>query len=147
MSARSGELETRDNPYLTWRDSSLNLHEDTMADREIIEQGDGLRLTDAAVGQVKSLLARDGREGWGLRVSVTGGGCSGFSYHLSFDREAKAGDTVLNQGGVALYIDTESATYLSGTVIDFVGGLYGGGFKFSNPNATATCGCGTSFSA
>jgi iron-sulfur cluster assembly accessory protein len=118
-----------------------------MADPEMIPGGGGLQLTDSAIEQVKSLLARDNREGWGLRVSVAGGGCSGFSYHLSFDHEAKAGDTVLHQGGVPIYIDAESTKYLSGTVIDFVAGLYGGGFKFSNPNATATCGCGTSFSA
>jgi iron-sulfur cluster assembly accessory protein len=109
--------------------------------------GPGLVLTDSAIAQVKALLARDAREGWGLRVSVAGGGCSGFSYQLSFDKEPKAGDTVLHQGGIPVYLDQESVSYLSGTVIDFVAGLYGGGFKFINPNATATCGCGTSFSA
>jgi iron-sulfur cluster assembly accessory protein len=106
-----------------------------------------LMLTDRAVAQVKALLARDGREGWGLRVSVAGGGCSGFSYQLSFDKEPKPDDLVLERGDIKIFIDRPSASYLSGTVIDFVAGLYGGGFKFSNPNATATCGCGTSFSA
>jgi iron-sulfur cluster assembly accessory protein len=106
-----------------------------------------LTLTDSATAQIKALLARDGRDGQGLRVSVAGGGCSGFSYHLSFDKEPKPEDVVLDRDGIKVYVDRSSVSYLNGTVIDFVGGLYGGGFKFINPNATATCGCGTSFSA
>jgi iron-sulfur cluster assembly protein len=107
----------------------------------------GLSLTDSAIRQVKLLLARDKREGHGLRVAVTDGGCSGFSYKLDFDREQKPGDAVLEWDGVKVYVDRESAPFLKGTVIDFVAGIYGGGFKFTNPNATGTCGCGTSFSA
>jgi iron-sulfur cluster assembly protein len=106
-----------------------------------------LVLTERAIEQVKSLLARDQREGCGLRVSVTDGGCSGYSYKLDFDKEKKPGDKVLEQGGVRVYIDHASIPHLAGTVIDFASGLYGGGFKFTNPNATGTCGCGTSFSA
>ena len=106
-----------------------------------------LRLTDSAVEQIKKLLARDQRQGQALRVGVTGGGCSGFSYTLDFDTGRKPDDTILELDGVTLYVDSTSAPYLAGTVIDFVAGLHGGGFKFSNPNATATCGCGTSFSA
>jgi len=106
-----------------------------------------LSLTDSAVKQVKKLLARDRREGHGLRVGVSDGGCSGFSYKLDFDDRPKADDIVLEFSGVTVYVDGASASYLSGTVIDFVSGLHGGGFKFTNPNATATCGCGTSFSA
>ncbi len=107
----------------------------------------GLTLTEKAIQQVKSLLARDNREGQGLRVAVTDGGCSGFSYHLDFTNEPKPQDTVLEFDGLKVYVDKSSALYLQGTIIDFVTGLYGGGFKFSNPNATGTCGCGTSFSA
>jgi iron-sulfur cluster assembly accessory protein len=106
-----------------------------------------LALTDTAIAQIKALLAREGREGYGLRVSIADGGCSGFSYQLSFEKEAKPDDLVLDRGDITVFIDRPSAAYLRGTVIDFVGGLYGGGFKFINPNATATCGCGTSFSA
>ena len=106
-----------------------------------------LSLTESAVVQVKKLLARDGREGHGLRVGVSDGGCSGFSYKLDFDDQPKTDDTVLEFNGLTVYVDGASAPYLSGTVIDFVTGLHGGGFKFTNPNATATCGCGTSFSA
>ena len=107
----------------------------------------GLTLTEYAAEQVKKLLARDRREGYGLRVAVADGGCSGYSYKLDFDREPKPEDLVLELNGVKVYIDRASAPYLAGTVIDFATGLYGGGFKFTNPNATGTCGCGTSFSA
>ena len=106
-----------------------------------------LRLTDSAVQQIKKLLARDQRQGQALRVGVTDGGCSGFSYKLDFDKDQKPDDTILELDGVTVYVDSTSAPYLTGIVIDFVTGLHGGGFKFSNPNATATCGCGTSFSA
>ena len=106
-----------------------------------------LGLTEGAAEQVKKLLARDNRAGCALRISVTDGGCSGYSYKLDFDHEERAGDLVLERHGVKIYVDGSSVPYLAGTVIDFVGGLYGGGFKFTNPNATGTCGCGTSFSA
>jgi iron-sulfur cluster assembly accessory protein len=106
-----------------------------------------LSLTNSAILQVKKLLARDQRQAQGLRVGVTDGGCSGFSYKLDFDKEQKPDDIILELDGVTIYVDSKSAPYLAGIVIDFVTGLHGGGFKFSNPNATATCGCGTSFSA
>lgn len=106
-----------------------------------------LALTENAVRQVKTLLARDRKDDHALRVSVADGGCSGFSYKLSFDHEKKPEDIVVETAGVKVYVDPDSAPYLKGTVIDFVSGLYGGGFKFTNPNATGTCGCGTSFSA
>lgn len=103
--------------------------------------------TKDAIEQVKKLLARDRREGYALRVAVADGGCSGFSYKLDFDKEQKPDDKVLELDGVKIFIDSASVPYLAGTVIDFASGLYGGGFKFTNPNATGTCGCGTSFSA
>jgi iron-sulfur cluster assembly protein len=106
-----------------------------------------LKLTDSAVRQVKHLLARDKREGHGLRVSVGDGGCSGYSYKLDFEKEQKPNDVVLRFDDLRVFVDLQSANYLRGTIIDFASGLYGGGFKFSNPNATGTCGCGTSFSA
>jgi len=122
-----------------------------MAEQPIHGTNDGnaaeLRLTEAAVRQVKALLARDKLEGHGLRVAVSDGGCSGYSYQLSFDSTPRSGDVILDIDNLKVYVDPASAQHLNGTVIDFVGGLYGGGFKFTNPNATATCGCGTSFSA
>ena len=106
-----------------------------------------LKLTDGAIEQIKNLLKRDNRTGHGLRVSVTDSGCSGHSYKLDFDKEQKTGDTVLEQKGIKIFVDDASAPFLQGMNIDYESGLYGGGFKFANPNATATCGCGTSFSA
>lgn len=106
-----------------------------------------LGLTESAAEQIKKLLARDSRSGSALRIAVTDGGCSGYSYKLAFDDQQRPEDIILDCNGVKIFVDPASAPYLAGTVIDFVGGLYGGGFKFTNPNATATCGCGTSFSA
>ena len=106
-----------------------------------------LTLTDNAVQQIKKLLARDKRSGDGLRISITDGGCSGFSYKLDFEKEQRPGDIVVIFDELRVFLDPNSIPYLKGTVIDFVAGLYGGGFKFTNPNATGTCGCGTSFSA
>lgn len=106
-----------------------------------------LKLTANAIQQVKVILARESLKGYGLRVGVVGGGCSGFSYKLDFERDHKPGDRILEMDGLKVYLDGTSAKHLQGTVIDYVSGLYGAGFKFSNPNATGTCGCGTSFSA
>jgi iron-sulfur cluster assembly protein len=112
-----------------------------------MDQNLDLSLTESAVEQVKKLMARNARADCGLRIAVADGGCSGYSYKLDFDNQQRADDMVIERDGVRIYIDHGSAPYLAGTVIDFVGGLYGGGFKFTNPNATGTCGCGTSFSA
>lgn len=106
-----------------------------------------LSLSESAAEQVKKLMNRDGRNGSALRIGVTDGGCSGYSYKLDFDRQQRPDDIVLERNGVTIYIDRGSAPYLAGMTVDYAGGLYGGGFKFVNPNATATCGCGTSFSA
>ncbi|TAJ85689.1 iron-sulfur cluster assembly accessory protein [bacterium] len=112
-----------------------------------IAQETELKLTDKATAQVKALLARENLEGYGLRVAVTSGGCSGFSYGLDFEKETKPGDVVLETDGLKIYMNESSAKHLKGTTIDYVSGLQGAGFKFINPNATSTCGCGTSFSA
>ena len=106
-----------------------------------------LKLTPKAVQQVKSLLARSEHTNHALRISVSDGGCSGFSYQLDFAKEPKPGDITLDLENLTIHVDRQSIPFLQGTVIDFVSGLYGGGFKFTNPNATGTCGCGTSFSA
>jgi iron-sulfur cluster assembly accessory protein len=105
-------------------------------------------LTPRAVDKVRELRACAGRpESAALRVAVVGGGCSGFSYQLDFDDETREGDQVLEYDGVRVLVDPTSAEYLAGTEIDFVSSLHGGGFKFANPKATRTCGCGSSFSA
>jgi len=106
-----------------------------------------LKLTEKAIAQVKAILARENLEGYGLRVSVVAGGCSGFSYGLDFEKDERPGDLVLEMNGLKAYLDPSAAKHLKGTIIDYVSGLNGAGFKFTNPNVTATCGCGTSFSA
>jgi iron-sulfur cluster assembly accessory protein len=106
-----------------------------------------LKLTENAVQQLKTLLIRNKLIDHALRISVSDGGCSGFSYQLNFEKEQKPGDITLDLENLTVYVDPKSVPFLQGTVIDFVSGLYGGGFKFTNPNATGTCGCGTSFSA
>ncbi len=104
-----------------------------------------LLLTDAAVKAAKEAVKTDGEEGDGLRVSVIGGGCSGYQYNLDFEKEERMGDTVMEYDGLKVFIDPISAGYLRGTTVDFVSGLNGSGFKFNNPNARRTCGCGSSF--
>ena len=104
-------------------------------------------LSPTAVARVRLLLAKEGRpEGAGLRVSVVGGGCSGMQYSLGIEDAPTADDEVLQFDGVRVFVDSASANYLGGTVVDYVDGLHGAGFKFVNPNAQRTCGCGQSFS-
>jgi len=106
-----------------------------------------LSLTPSAIERVRELLQREALgSGHGLRVAVVGGGCSGYSYQLDFDDETRGGDHVLDFDGVIVRVDAESAAKLEGLQIDFVPRMHGGGFTFTNPKATATCGCGTSFS-
>ena len=103
-------------------------------------------LTPSAVEAIAKAVELEGEKGDGLRVSVVGGGCSGYQYNLDFEKEARMGDLTLEFGGVNVFVDPVSAGYLKGTVIDYVSGLQGTGFKFNNPNAVRTCGCGSSFS-
>lgn len=103
-------------------------------------------ITEAAAKAIKNAIKEDGEEGDGLRVSVVGGGCSGYQYNLDFEKETRMGDIVIDCEGVSVYVDSISAGYLKGTTLDFVSGLQGTGFKFNNPNAKRTCGCGSSFS-
>ena len=108
-----------------------------------------LQVTDAAVAEIKKFMA--GEEGLpesaGLRVRVVPGGCSGFQYSLNIEEDSRPGDFVLDQGGVKLFVDMFSGQYLNGVQIDYVTGVMGSGFTFNNPNATGSCGCGTSFTA
>lgn len=103
-------------------------------------------LTPAAIEAVRNAIAAEGEEGDGLRVSVVGGGCSGYQYNLDFEKAPRMDDIVLNFDGVPVFVDPISAGYLKGTTIDYISGLNGTGFKFNNPNAKRTCGCGSSFS-
>lgn len=106
-----------------------------------------LKLTPAAVAQVKTVIEQNGFEGYYLSIRVVPAGCSGMGYDLNLIKEAKAGDVTFEQDGVKITTDAMSVQLLGGTVVDYVTSIQGAGFKFSNPNAKSTCGCGTSFSA
>ena len=105
-----------------------------------------LALTSKAVEMVKKTREQEGMDAsWGLRVAVMGGGCSGFQYALDFEQEARPTDQVLEVEGLRVYVDPISSRYLDGVTIDYVFGMNGAGFKFDNPRATGSCGCGHSF--
>ncbi len=111
-----------------------------------IETGDSfITLTSRAGEKLKEILAKQGRQDLALRVYVTPGGCSGFSYGMTFAEEVEEGDAILDSDGVRIVVDPMSAMYVRGSEIDFVDALMGGGFALRNPNAVSTCGCGQSF--
>lgn len=103
--------------------------------------------TDSAANKVKELILEEGNPELKLRVFVTGGGCSGFQYGFTFEETANDDDTAMEKNGVTLLIDPMSYQYLVGAEIDYSEGLQGSQFVIKNPNATSTCGCGSSFSA
>ncbi len=111
-------------------------------DREAVQ---AIQLTEGAVKMVTSLLDQKQVPGYGLRVFVSGGGCSGMQYGMALEAEPRAYDNVIEQDGVKVFIDPTSLMYLSGSTIDYIDNLMGGGFHIENPNAVATCGCGHSF--
>jgi iron-sulfur cluster assembly protein len=110
------------------------------------EGSEGLvRLTEAAGTKLRALIARE-NQGEFLRIAITGGGCNGLSYKLKFSTEPKRGDIMVRSAGVAVLVDARTSLYLKGTLLDYSTQLIAGGFKFSNPNAKASCSCGESFS-
>ncbi|MBZ5543888.1 MAG: iron-sulfur cluster insertion protein ErpA [Acidobacteriia bacterium] len=104
-----------------------------------------IELTAKAVEKVREILARQEPQPQGLRVSVVGGGCSGFSYQMNFENESNGIDKVFEFEGLKVFVDQASLMYLNGTKIDYIETLEGAGFKFENPNVKTTCGCGSSF--
>ena len=104
-----------------------------------------VRLTGAAGEKVAGLIARE-RQGDYLRIAITGGGCNGLSYKLKFVPEPRKGDILVRSAGVPVVVDPKTALYLKGTQLDYSAKMVAGGFKFSNPNAKASCSCGESFS-
>ena len=113
----------------------------------ITEMPAPLVFTDNAAAKVKQLIDEEGNLDLKLRVFVTGGGCSGFQYGFTFDESASDDDTSMQKNGVTLLIDPMSLQYLGGAEIDYQEGVEGAQFVIKNPNATSTCGCGSSFSA
>ena len=111
----------------------------------VTEQAENVVLTDAAVSTVKGLLQEKNVPDHGLRVFVSGGGCSGMQYGMALEAEPRPYDHVVESSGIKVFIDPTSMMYLSGCTIDYVDSLMGGGFSIDNPNAVSTCGCGHSF--
>jgi iron-sulfur cluster assembly accessory protein len=105
-----------------------------------------VNMTSTAVSKVKEIMAQQNPVPAGLRVGVVGGGCSGFSYSMSFENGAGMMDKVINVEGLQVFVDATSMMYLNGVTVDYVETLEGAGFKFENPNVKSTCGCGSSFS-
>jgi len=111
-----------------------------------IQMESPLVFTSGAAAKVASLIEEEGNPGLMLRVYIQGGGCSGFQYGFTFDEEVKEGDTEVETDGVKLLIDPMSFQYLTGAEVDYTEGLQGAQFVIRNPNASTTCGCGSSFS-
>lgn len=112
---------------------------------EIFEEAE-IIFTDGAAKKVKGLIVEEKNDNLKLRVYITGGGCSGFSYGFSFDEKYKEGDSTVKKDGVELVVDPMSYQYLAGATVDYLEDLQGSRFIIHNPNATTTCGCGSSFS-
>lgn len=106
-----------------------------------------IAIREKAAAQLKAIMSGQNKEGYGLRVMVTGGGCSGLQYKMQIEPSSRENDRVIESEGIKVFVDPKSALYLGGTQIDYDESLMGGGFKFVNPNATGGCGCGKSFSA
>jgi iron-sulfur cluster assembly protein len=106
-----------------------------------------IEVTETAQKQVRQILQSQSKHGWGVRVGVKGGGCSGLSYVMDIAEKAEEKDKVFDYEGFQVFCDPKSYFYLNGLSLDFSTDLMGGGFRFNNPNATKTCGCGTSFAA
>ena len=105
-----------------------------------------ITVTDQASAQIQKLMAKQGLTEGGLRVGIKGGGCSGLSYTFSWEQEARLGDEVIDgPGGTRIFVDKKSLLYLNGTTLDYDSALMGKGLHFINPNAKASCGCGSSF--
>ena len=114
---------------------------------EAIREGNEnlVRLTPDAGTKVAALIAREGQGNY-LRIAITGGGCNGLSYKLRFTPEPRRGDILVRTVGIPVLVDAKTALYLKGTELDYSHQMVGGGFKFANPNAKASCSCGESFS-
>jgi iron-sulfur cluster insertion protein len=122
-------------------------HEESAAGSIDVASLPDVKLSPKAIEMVRKMQAKEGLgDGHGLRIGVVGGGCSGFQYQLKFDT-VNDGDRIVTYDGVCVLVDEFSLPYIAGTTLDYVEGLHGAGFRFDNPRASRTCGCGSSFSA
>src|SRR5579862_1783134 len=121
----------------------------TTATEQPAAQAKGIVVTDKAIAKIRSAMAKEGisAEQGGLRLGVQGGGCSGLSYNIRFDSQARERDRIFQYGDVRVFVDPKSFIYLHGMTLDYQETLMQQGFVFVNPNANKSCGCGTSFSA
>ena len=133
-----------------WRSAIIRGGMETTSQTQAVETqpqtSPALRLTPAAVEQVKKVIEAQGFEGYFLAIRIVPAGCSGFGYDLNLVKDAKQGDITWIQDGVNVLTDALSTKYLGGTEVDYVVTETGAGFKFDNPNAKSSCGCGSSFS-
>ena len=127
--------------------TELATQQNTPVAQDLAEPPTPLVFTDAAAAKVADLIAEEGNPDLKLRVFVQGGGCSGFQYGFTFDEAVNEDDTLVTKGNVTLLIDSMSFQYLVGAEIDYKEDINGSQFVIKNPNATTTCGCGSSFSA
>lgn len=112
----------------------------------VVEASGPITVSESAAQQVSRLLSSEEEPGQALRVSVSGGGCSGFQYGFAFDAARQDDDIVIEKDGVTVLVDSVSAGYMAGSEIDYINDLIGASFQVKNPNAVSSCGCGTSFS-
>ena len=115
-------------------------------EKQIEKISEEINITERAAERINVILKGESKEGYGLRLSVVGGGCSGMNYNMSFDNKQEEFDKVYKSQGIKIFCDLKSWLYLKGVNIDFSEDMLSGGFKIENPNANRTCGCGTSFS-
>ena len=123
------------NMGILWRNHN-KMHQQT---KEII-----VTLTEKAASKVKSLLEKENKQGYGLRVGVTPGGCSSYMYDIGLEKAPKENDIVIEEKGVKLFINPESIAFMKGSTVDYIDSLTNAGFKVNNPNVKTTCGCGHS---
>ena len=101
-------------------------------------------LTEKAASKVKALLEKENKQGYGLRVGIISGGCSGYMYDIGIEKEAKPDDTVIEEKGVKIFMNEQSIAFMKGSTIEYIDALQGAGFKINNPNVKTSCGCGHS---
>jgi iron-sulfur cluster assembly protein len=141
----------------TWETIEAGMYGHGMADTEIdglIERLNAIlaekedlstiSITERAAKKYRQILEEEGKSGWGMRFGEKAAGCNGFEFFLDFSEKAKVGDLILESNGIQIHIHHKSTDRLMGSVIDYVDGLHGAGFKISNPNIKSSCGCGTS---
>src|SRR5690606_10778079 len=122
-------------------DKLLNQLNEILAEKEDLST---ITITDRAAKKYKEILEEEGKTGWGVRFGEKAAGCSGFEFFLEFSEKAKVGDAILESNGIEIHIHHKSTERLMGSVIDYVDGLHGAGFKISNPHVKSSCGCGNS---